>query len=108
MNQSQRTLQEYRTSATVAEVLSEAKQFFSQRNSLYAAFIDREGPTFVSFRGQGGEELIIAAASDANGTRVTGSTYLFDMQIARFFTTLPPWQLEETLLPPRATAEALP
>jgi len=107
MNQSQRTLQEYRTSATVAEVLSEAKQFFSQRNSLYAAFIDREGPTFVSFRGQGGEELIIAAAVNGGATRVTGSTYLFDMQIARFFTTLPPFKLEETLLPPPPADEVV-
>ena len=105
MNQSQRTLQEYRTPPTPAEVLVEAKDFFSRRNSLYATFLDREGPTFVSFRGQGGEELIIAATADASGTRVTGSTYLFDMQIARFFTTLPPFTLEETLLPPGPAAE---
>ena len=105
MNQSQRTLQEYRTSATVAEVLAEAKQFFPKRNSLYATFLDREGPTFVSFRGQGGEELVIGAAADGGSTRVTGSTYLFDMQIARFFTTLPPFKLEETLLPPGAATE---
>ena len=32
-------------------------------------------------------------------TLVTGSTYLFDMQVARFFSTLPPFTLEETLLP---------
>lgn len=100
MHQSQRTLQEFRTTATPAEVLAEAKDFFSRRNSLYATFLDREGPTFVSFRGQGGEELIIAAVSQDGATRVTGSTYLFDMQIARFFTTLPPFQLEENLLPP--------
>jgi hypothetical protein len=106
MNQSQRTLQEYRTTATPAEVLAEAKQFFTRRNSLYATFLDRDGPTFVSFRGQGGEELIIAAAAapDGAGTRVTGSTYLFDMQIARFFTTLPPFQLQERLLPESASA----
>ena len=105
MNQSQRTLQEYQTTASPAEVLAEAKQFFSQRNSLYATFIDREGPTFVSFRGQGGEELVIAAAPHEGATRVTGSTYLFDMQIARFFTTLPPFKLEENLLPPGPAAE---
>jgi hypothetical protein len=105
MNQSQRTLQEYHTTATPAEVLAEAKVFFTRRNSLYATFIDRDGPTFVSFRGQGGEELIIAAAAaEGGGTRVTGSTYLFDMQVARFFTTLPPFQLEETLLPESASA----
>jgi hypothetical protein len=100
MNQTQRTLQEYRTTATPAEVLAEAKMFFTRRNSLYATFLDREGPTFVSFRGQGGEELIIGVAAEGDATRVTGSTYLFDMQIARFFTTLPPFQLEEKLLPP--------
>ena len=99
MNQSQRTLQEFRTTLTPAEVLAEAKQFFTRRNSIYATFIDRDGPTFVSFRGQGGEELIIAAATQDGATRVTGSTYLFDQQIARFFTTLPPFQLEENLLP---------
>ena len=107
MNQTQRTLQEYRTSATVAEVLAEAKQFFQRRNSLYAAFLDLEGPTFVSFRGQGGEELVIGAAADGGATRVTGSTYLFDMQIARFFTTLPPFKLEETLLPPAPADEVV-
>jgi hypothetical protein len=105
MNQSQRTLQEFRTTLTPAEVLAEAKQFFTRRNSLYATFIDREGPTFVTFRGQGGEEIVIAAATQDGATRVTGSTYLFDMQVARFFTTLPPFQLEETLLPPSATVE---
>ena len=42
---------------------------------------------------------------DGDATRVTGSTYLFDMQIARFFTTLPPFQLEENLLPPGPAAE---
>ena len=105
MNQSQRTLQEYRTTATPEEVLAEAKDFFTRRNAIYATFIDRDGPTFVSFRGQGGEELIIAAVVQDGATRVTGSTYLFDMQIARFFTTLPPFQLEEKLLPAGPAAE---
>ena len=105
MNQSQRTLQEFRTTLTPADVLAEAKQFFTRRISLYATFLDREGPTFVTFRGQGGEEIVIAAVVQDGATRVTGSTYLFDMQVARFFTTLPPFQLEETLLPPSATVE---
>ena len=105
MNQSQRTLQEFRTTLTPADVLAEAKQFFTRRISLYATFLDREGPTFVTFRGQGGEEIVIAAATQDGATRVSGSTYLFDMQVARFFTTLPPFQLEETLLPPEATVE---
>jgi hypothetical protein len=49
-----------------------------------------EGPTFASFRGQGGEEIVIGVAPADNGTRVTGSSYLFDMQVARFFTTIVP------------------
>jgi hypothetical protein len=104
MNQSQRTLQEYSTSLSPAEVLAEAKLFFTTRNSLYATFLDRDGPTFVTFRGQGGEEVVIAAAPFEGATRVTGSTYLFDMQIARFFTTLPPFKLEEKILPPGPAA----
>jgi hypothetical protein len=44
---------------------------------------------------------VIAVAPAEEGTFVTGSTYLFDMQVARFFTTLPP-------LVPSATTAALP
>jgi len=90
--QEDRTLQEARTTLSVPEVIEAAKRFFARRNSLYAAFVDREGPTFVSLRGQGGEEVLIGAtpAKDSTGTLVTGSTYLFDQQVARFFTTLPP------------------
>ena len=91
-NQDDRTLQETRTTLSVAEVIAAAKGFFARRNSLYAAFVEKEGPTFVSLRGQGGEEVLIGAApaTEGAGTRVTGSTYLFDQQVARFFATLPP------------------
>ncbi len=99
MNQTQRTLQEYRCTLPPAEVLAQAKKFFSRRNSLYATFLELEGPGYLTFRGQGGEEVVIAAAVKDGATLVTGSTYLFDMQVARFFSTLPPFTLEETLLP---------
>jgi len=89
MATSQRTLQECLTSLAPAEVLARAKKFFARRSTLYAAFLDKEGPTFASFRGQGGEEIVIGVAPADGGTRVTGSTYLFDMQVARFFSTLP-------------------
>jgi hypothetical protein len=90
--QKDRTLQEARTSLGVAEVIAAAKTFFVRRNSLYAAFVEREGPGYVSLRGMGGEEVLIAAiaAEDGQGTRVTGSTYMFDQQVARFLATLPP------------------
>ena len=99
MNQSQRTLQEYRSTLPPAEVLAQAKQFFSRRNSLYATFLEKEGPGYLTFRGQGGEEVVIAATARDGATLVTGSTYLFDMQVARFFSTLAPLVLEEGLLP---------
>ena len=89
MKPSERTLQEITTPLAPEEVLQRAKQFFSRHNGVYNTFVDMEGPNWCSFRGQGNEELIIAAAPADNGTRVTGSTYLFDMQVARFFASLP-------------------
>lgn len=73
-----------------ADVLAQAKKHFTQRNTLYAAFVEKEGPSYVTFRGQGGEEIAIAATPKDGATLVTGSSYLFDMQVARFFSTLPP------------------
>ena len=99
MIQSQRTLQEYRSTLPPAEVLKQAKAFFTRRNSIYATFLEQESDTHVSFRGQGGEELVVAAIVRDGATLVTGSTYLFDMQVARFFSTLPPFRLEESVLP---------
>jgi hypothetical protein len=108
MNQTQRTLQEYRSALAPAAVIAEAKKFFANRPNIYAAFLDREGPGFVSFRGQGTEELVIAAVERDGATLVTGSSYLFDMQIARFFTTLAPYRMTESLLPPGPAAVQAP
>ena len=106
MNQSQRTLQEYRSTLSPADVLRQAKLFFQRRSALYAAFLEHEGPGHVTFRGQGGEEIIIAAIVRDGATLVTGSTYLFDMQIARFFTTLPAFESSVTGLPPASAVRA--
>jgi hypothetical protein len=81
---------EYRTTLTPADVLARAKPFFARRNPLYAAFLEKEGETFATFRGQGGEELVIGVAPVEGGTIVRASTYLFDMQAQRFFSALPP------------------
>jgi hypothetical protein len=88
--QAGRTLQQATTTLAPADVLAAAKQFFTRRNRLYAAYVEREGPTYLGLRGQGGEEIVIGVAPTATGTDVTGSTYLFDQQLARFFATLPP------------------
>jgi hypothetical protein len=90
MSTQRRTLLEHRTTLEPQRVLDAARGFFSRRNSLYAAFIEQEGPTHVTLRGQGGEEVVIAATPAPGGTLVTGSSYLFDAQISRFFATLPP------------------
>lgn len=95
MTTSQRTLQETTTDLSGDEVLARAKVFFATRPSLYATFLDKEGPGFCTFRGQGGEEIVIGVspapgATNGASTRVTGSSYLFDMQVSRFFSTLTP------------------
>src|SRR6185295_1010379 len=90
MRQTDRTLQEATTSLAPGDVLARAKRFFMRRPGIYAAFVEREGPAFVTLRGQGGEEIAIGALAKEGGTVVTGSSYMFDQQVARFFATLPP------------------
>ncbi len=80
---------ETQTSLSPAQVLDRAKLFFAERVPQYGAFLERQGPTFATFRGQGGEEIAIAAIPDGQGTRVRASTLLFDQVIDRFFSTLP-------------------
>jgi hypothetical protein len=72
-----------------AEVLSRAKIFFAERVPANSAFVEKEGPSFLNLRGQGGEELVISAWPDQAVTRVRASTLFFDQAIDRFFSTLP-------------------
>ena len=88
--QSNRQLQERLTSRSVPDVIADAARFFSRRGGIYSAFVEKQGPTHVVLRGQGGEELVIAARATDAGTSVSGSSYLFDQQVARFLDTLPP------------------
>lgn len=95
MIKAQGTYQEITTDLGGADVLARAKQFFSSRPTLYAAFLDKEGPNWCSFRGQGGEEIVVAVSDAPDGrTRVTASTYLFEMQVARFLSTFAPAGVE--------------
>lgn len=88
--QTNRQLQERTTTLDVASVLSAATQFFSRRGGVYAAFVESQGPSHLVLRGQGGEELIIAARVAPGGSAVSGSSYLFDQQVAQFLDSLPP------------------
>jgi hypothetical protein len=72
-----------------AEVIQRAKRFFAERVPLNAAYPEKEGPRFVTFRGQGGEEIALAVWPDPLGTRVRVSTLLFDQVVDRFLSTLP-------------------
>jgi hypothetical protein len=72
-----------------AEVLRRAKSFFAERVPMQAAFPEKEGPTYLTLRGQGGEEVAIAVMPSPLGTRVRGSTLLFDQPLDRFLSTLP-------------------
>ncbi len=82
------------TSLNAAEVLVRAKLFFSERVTSQAAFLEVEGPSYVVLRGQGGEEVVVSTFPADGGTRVRGSTFLFDQALDRFLSTLP--TLEES------------
>ncbi len=78
------------TALPPAEVIRRARVFFAERVPHQAAFLEREGPTFATFRGQGGEELALAVIPGGAGTRVRASSLFFDQAIGRFLSTLPP------------------
>jgi hypothetical protein len=81
----------YETTTTLsgAEVIARAKRFFAERVPQQAAFPEKEGPTYLLLRGQGGEEIAIAILPAERGVRVRGSTLLFDQPLDRFLSTLP-------------------
>lgn len=89
-HQSSRTLQHHRTHLSADEVLTSAREFFSLRSGIYAAFLEKQGPNWMSLRGQGGEEIIVAAHEEQGTTSVTASSYMFDAQVAQFLASLPP------------------
>lgn len=87
--QSSRQLQSRVTSLPIADVLDAATRFFSRESGVYSAFLEKRGPSHVVLRGQGGEEIVIGAYLVPGGSSVSGSSYLFDQQIARFLDSLP-------------------
>lgn len=98
-SQRARTVQEISTSLSPAQVLADAKRFFARQNGVYAAFPEQESATHVTLRGQGGEEIVVAAFPSEEGTHVTASSYLFDQQIARLLSTLPPPMVRASAAP---------
>jgi len=82
-------VQECRTAMPGDEILSRAKSFFSERVPHMAAYPEREGPTWLTLRGQGGEEIALSVHPGEGETVVRASSLLFGQQISRFFSTLP-------------------
>jgi hypothetical protein len=78
------------TAADGAEVLRRAKTFFAERIPMTSAYPEKEGPAWLTLRGQGGEEVAFGVAPDPGGTRVRASTLFFDQAVDRFLSTLPP------------------
>jgi len=85
-----RTLQQATTSLTGPAVLAAAREFFSRQSGIYSAFVEQEGPTHLTLRGQGGEEIVVGVATVNGTTAVNASSYMFDQQVALFLTGLPP------------------
>ena len=77
------------TSLDGAAVIQRAKQFFAERVPHNAAFAESEGPTYLTLRGQGGEEIALVTIPNGTTTRVRASTLFFDQAVSRFLTTLP-------------------
>lgn len=77
------------TTLSAAEVIERARRFFAERVPANAAFPEKQGPTWIVLRGQGGEEISIAVASVDGVSKVRASTLLFDQAIGRFLSTLP-------------------
>jgi len=80
---------EITTTLGPAEVIAAAKKFFGERVPNNAAFPEKEGPTWLTLRGQGGEEIALAALPGEGGSRIRASTLFFDQAVERFLSTLP-------------------
>jgi hypothetical protein len=80
---------EVMTTMSGPEILRRAKRFFAERVPLNAAYPEREGPGYLTLRGQGGEEIAFAVWATPGGTRVRVSTLFFDQVVDRFLSTLP-------------------
>jgi len=77
------------TTLDPASVLEQAQTFFAERVPNQAAYPEKQGPSWMTLRGQGGEEIALSARADGGATRVRASTLLFDQAVSRFLSTLP-------------------
>jgi hypothetical protein len=90
------------TTLPPADVLARATRFFADRVPAMAAFPERVGPTWLTLRGQGGEEIALSATPAGSHTRVRASTLFFVQPVARFLDTLPRAEASEASEAPAA------
>ena len=76
------------TALPPGEIIARAKAFFADRVPNFAAFPEKEGPNYLTLRGQGGEEVALAIVSSGPTNRVRASTLLFDQAVERFLSTI--------------------
>ena len=81
-------IHETTTTLPAGDVIALAKSFFADRVPNTAAYPEKEGPGFLTLRGQGGEEIALAIIAGERGQRVRASTLLFDQAVGRFLQTL--------------------
>jgi hypothetical protein len=72
-----------------ADILERARRFFAERVPQEAAYPDKRGDSWLTLRGQGGEEVAMAVFPHAAGSRIRASTLFFDQPLERFLATLP-------------------
>jgi hypothetical protein len=82
-------IHEITTTLPATEIISRAKAFFAERVPNHAAYPEREGPGFLTLRGQGGEEIALAVMAGPGGSKIRASTLFFDQAVERFLSTLP-------------------
>ncbi len=82
-------LHEMTTTLSGDDVIQRAKTFFTERVPHQGLFLEHEGSTHATFRGQGGEEIALVVIATDGGTRIRASTLFFDQAIGRFFSSLP-------------------
>jgi len=78
------------TTLDPAAVLKQARHFFAERVPNQAAYPEKQGDSWMTLRGQGGEEIALSARAEGGATKVRASTLLFDQAVGRFLSTLPP------------------
>ncbi len=80
-------IQETSTDFEPAEVIRQAKEFFTTRFSQYNANVEDESATHITFRLEVGELVIGTGLADGR-TLVRGSTSRLHHELSQFLTTL--------------------